>query len=104
MEELNFIKDAFNIEIINFPEMDIKNDLESLAALISNLDCVISVSSFASAIAPALGVNTKMLLHDSWLFLGEKGSDDFPWFSNVELYVSPSIEIPLNRLLDSINI
>jgi tetratricopeptide (TPR) repeat protein len=102
--EIDNIQNEFGIQIINFPEYDFKNDLDSLAGLISNLNLVISVSTFASAFAPALGVNTKMLLHNSWDLLGAKGKLDYPWFNNVELYISPSIDTPLASLIGNITL
>ena len=102
--ELKFIKDQIGIEIVDFPDLDIKNDLESLAGLICNLDFVISVSTFASCFAPALGIKTKMLIHDSWDLLGNKGKYDSPWFSNVELYLSPTIDTPLSDMINNIDL
>lgn len=99
--EISSVKEHFGVDIINFPYLDIKNDLDSLAGLIANLDQVISISSFTAAFAPALGIKTSLLMHKGWELLG---CSHYPWFSNVEPHVSPSISDPLKLLLKDIEI
>ena len=94
--EIENLRSEFNIDIIDFNTIDLKNDLESLAGLICNLDYVISISSFAGVFAPALGVKTKLLAHKGWDLLGK---NKYPWFSNVDLILSPNLNTPLNSLI-----
>jgi len=94
-EEIKNVRDHFGIEILNWPDVDLKNDLDSLAAIICNLDLVISPSSFASAFSPALGVRTKIIAHKNWTLLGQKG---WPWFENVDLYIPESRNKPISSI------
>jgi tetratricopeptide (TPR) repeat protein len=74
-------EDKFGIKILRWRDLDLKNDLESLIALISNLDYVVSVGTAVSSIAPATGTPTLLLSKKSWIMLGE--DKRYPWFSEV---------------------
>lgn len=53
------------------PEIDQKNDLDRLAALVSGLDAVVTAPTAVSALAPAVGTPTLKILFDrSWTALG----------------------------------
>ena len=79
--ELVEAEDKFGIKILRWQDLDLKNDLESLIALISNLDYVVSVGTAVSSIAPATGTPTLLLTKKSWIMLGE--DKRYPWFSEV---------------------
>lgn len=81
--ELANVREYFGVEILNWNDIDIKNDFESLASLIVNLDLVISTTTFASPFTQALGVPLKMLVHSFWRNLGQS---KWPWYEKVELY------------------
>lgn len=83
--ELTEVENLLGIKILRWPEFDLKNDLEAVLALISCLDCVVSIGSAASMIAAASGVKTFILLQESWVLLGEK--EYYPWFPNVKPFV-----------------
>jgi hypothetical protein len=63
----------------------LRNDLETVLALISELDCVCSVGTAVSSIAGSSGVPTLLLLQRSWILLGE--TDIYPWYPNVKPFV-----------------
>jgi tetratricopeptide (TPR) repeat protein len=98
-DELLNVKKHFGIEILDFIDLDIKNDLEGLAGLISNLDFVISAATFASPFSQALGVPVKLIAHKSWVSLGQ---NEWPWFDNVKVYTPNSILFPISTCFQSI--
>jgi ADP-heptose:LPS heptosyltransferase len=61
--ELDKIAQDEKVKIFDWPDFDQKNDLESLAALVKNLDLVISINSFAAYLANAVGTRVLMLCH-----------------------------------------
>ena len=60
--ELNKLAESEGITVVSLNEIDISNDMESLAALISNMDLVVSIDNVTVNLAGALGVNTMVLL------------------------------------------
>ncbi|NQW57333.1 MAG: hypothetical protein HQ456_01355, partial [Polynucleobacter sp.] len=95
-EELLEAEDLFGIEILRWKDLDLKNDLESVMALVSNLDYVVSVETAICTIAPALGVNTILLAKRSWFFLGEENK--FPWFKSVTPLIPDEGEMVASKL------
>jgi tetratricopeptide (TPR) repeat protein len=79
--ELQAVEEKFGVQIIRWSEVDLKNDLESVIALISNLDCVISVGTAVSSLAAASGAKTFLLTPKTWMLLGE--TEHYPWFETV---------------------
>ena len=61
-KEITELKKEFGIDIDDLKEVDKKDDIDSLAALISACDLVISVDNFILHLAGSLGVKTKALL------------------------------------------
>lgn len=80
-EELLEVEKMCGIEILRWPDLDLKNNLEEVMALTSNLDYVVSVGTAIGSIAPAIGTPTILLTLRHWLLLGEKSS--YPWFKCV---------------------
>ena len=79
-------EEKFGIKIIRWPDIDLKNDLEHVFALIKNLDAVVSVTSAPAPMAGAVGTKTYILSSRyDWVFLGEK--KNYPWFPNNEFFV-----------------
>ena len=79
--ELIEAEEKYGIKIVRWQELDLKNDLESLIAIISNLNLVVSVGTAVSSIAPATGIDTLLLTKKSWIMLGQENK--YPWFSKV---------------------
>jgi tetratricopeptide (TPR) repeat protein len=76
----------FGIKILRWPDIDLKNDLEHVFALIKNLDAVVSVTSAPAPMAGAVGTKTYILSSRyDWVFLGE--NRNYPWFPNNEFFV-----------------
>jgi cytochrome c-type biogenesis protein CcmH/NrfG len=75
---------------IHTPEgIDLKNDLDDLAALCTAMDVILGPSNATSNIAAACGVPTWMLSPaGSWLRLGEQ---HYPWYPSVHLFTPPNL-------------
>ena len=79
-EDLSFVKNNFGSEILTWDDLDLKNDLDHVFALISNLDCVISAPTAVQSMAAATGVKVFTLSKQrNWI---DFGCDYDPWFSN----------------------
>ena len=80
------MRSNFDLEVAQIDDIDVYNDLDGLAALISACDMVISIDNATVHLAGALGVETKVLLpfapDDRW---GIKQSDSY-WYDSLTLY------------------
>ncbi len=72
------------------PDTGKLSDIDELVALISKLDCVVTVCQTAVHIAGALGIPTICLVPNepSWRY-GDVESDELPWYSSVKLLRMP---------------
>jgi tetratricopeptide (TPR) repeat protein len=84
-DEIRAVEEKFNIEILRWKDIDLRDDLETVLALVSQLDCVVSVGTAVSVIAAAAGVNTLVLLQRSWVLLGQ--NEQYPWFPSAKPFV-----------------
>ena len=91
-------KKALDIDIINWPDLDLRNDLEGVAALIANMDCVVSVGTAVAQMAGALGIPLKLLVSRDWVLLGQ---NQYPWFGNTELFASDILQ-PVEPLIPQV--
>jgi hypothetical protein len=73
----------FGVEIHNFDDVDYMNDFEQVAALMKNLDLVISARTAVAMLAGGLGVPTVMM-GNRWDW-SDLGTDTSPWFPSVTL-------------------
>ena len=55
-------KSEHGVDVLEISNLDIFNDLDSLASLISACDCVVSIDNIIPHLAGALGVDTRLLL------------------------------------------
>ncbi|MSP36522.1 MAG: tetratricopeptide repeat protein [Limnohabitans sp.] len=97
--ELAEAENTYGIKILRWNDFDLKNDLETVLALVSELDCVVSVGTAVSVIAAAAGTNTLVLLQRSWVLLGE--NDRYPWFPSVRPFVvetNEHVALNINKL------
>ena len=79
-DELAYFAERHGVTVHNFPEIDLKNDLDDLAALGRALDLVISAPTASGAISAATGVETWMVtICYSWTQLG---TDHYPFYPN----------------------
>jgi ADP-heptose:LPS heptosyltransferase len=85
-DEIAKLKDDHGIEVIEMPNVDNRNDIDALAALIMACDEVVSIDNATVHLAGALGAKTRILLpfNRNWQW-GTSGSSSY-WYGSVELY------------------
>lgn len=98
-EEIFNVKKYYDVDILNFEDIDLKNDLESVAAIIHNLDLVISVSTFISPFTQALGTPLMLINHKNWSMLGQS---KWPWYESVKVYCPDNLSLPINSVFDKV--
>jgi hypothetical protein len=79
------------------------NDFSGVAALIKNLDLVISISSAVVPLAGAVATPTLCMTYQNWVLLGEKNT--YPWFPSVTpvaLSYSDAMEAALPQVEESL--
>jgi len=85
-EEILEVKNQVNFELHTVDEIDLYNDIDGLAALISACDTVISIDNLTVHLAGALGIDTRVLLPEvpdvRW---GITGSNTY-WYDHLALY------------------
>ncbi len=85
-EEIAFARDRLGVEIRTPAGLDLKQDLEGVAALSCALDLVVGVSNASFNLAAACGVPALLITApDAWTTLG---SDVYPWYPQVRLFAS----------------
>ena len=84
-KELQQAREVLGIDIIEWADLDLRNDLEGVAALMQNLDCVISVGTAVAQMAGALGKHLMLMTPRGWTLFGQ---NHYPWFGNTDLFVA----------------
>ncbi len=81
--------EAMGVNIWTPPGIDLKMDLDDLAALCAAMDCVLGPANATSNIAGAVGATIWMSAPErSWNCLG---TDRFPWYPSSRVFFSPSL-------------
>lgn len=80
-QEIQQTEHELGIRILRWADLDLMNDFSSVAALIKNLDLVVSISSAVVPLAGAVSAQTLCMTYQNWVLLGEKKI--YPWFSSV---------------------
>jgi Flp pilus assembly protein TadD len=86
-DEVLEVEKSLGIQIVRWKDLDLMNDFAGVAALIKNLDLVISVSTAVVPLAGAVGARTLCMTYQNWVLLGEK--NNYPWFPSVTPIVVP---------------
>jgi len=87
-DDLAALTQLGGVEIRQPPQLDIKNDLDDLAALCSALDTVVGIQNATSVMAAACGAPVLFVSGPgSWTELGEAYS---PWFADARLCATAS--------------
>lgn len=85
-EEIALAQDRFGVEILTPPGLDLKQDLEGVAALACALNLVIGVANASFNLSGACGGRTWLVSGpDAWTVLG---SGRYPWYPQVRLFPS----------------
>jgi tetratricopeptide (TPR) repeat protein len=86
-QELLAAQDLFGVHIHRWDDVDLMNDLDSVAALIDSLDHVVSAGTAVAQMTMALGKPLSLYLPSGnpWVLLGQS---HYPWYPNnpVQLY------------------
>jgi tetratricopeptide (TPR) repeat protein len=84
--EIKSLKDNQNIDVIQVEEIDNKNDIDGLAALIMACDHIVTIDNATVHLASALGAKTKLLLpiNHEWRW-GLEPKTSY-WYDSLELY------------------
>jgi tetratricopeptide (TPR) repeat protein len=87
-EEVAHAKAAFGVDLWTPPGIDLKNDLDDLAALTAALDLIIGPANATTNIAAAVGAPTWLIsTPGAWPKLG---TDRYPWYPQVRVFNPPS--------------
>ena len=98
-EELCRVDKQLDISIVRWGDVDLKNDQESVAAIISCLDAVVSAGTAVAQMAIAIGQKTILFgPRGGWTSLGQ---DQYPWGSSVHSF-SPKPDNELNSVVPKI--
>jgi len=86
-DELRALNGLGQIEIIEPPDLDLRDDLDDLAALCAALDSVVGIANAATQLAGACGCPTLMLTPPAaWPMLG---TARYPWHPSMQVVVCP---------------
>jgi hypothetical protein len=87
-QELSQVESALGIQIHRWSDLDLKNDLDDVCALISCLDDVVTISSAVWTFSAALGARTSLLLSSPhWTMFDQ---DHVPFFASVKCFYPQS--------------
>ena len=79
--EIDEIKSKFAVDIVHWGDLDQKNELDKVFALMTCLDLVVSVNTAPLRMAAAIGAPVLSVEKRGWARLGE-GSNASKWFPN----------------------
>lgn len=97
-EELQNVKEHFGITIHHWPDLDLRDDLDGVFALLSTLDHVVTVDTSVSAMAPAVGTATSVLCaENNWMMFG---GDEYLIYPGIKAYTNRNNEPLRDRIPD----
>jgi tetratricopeptide (TPR) repeat protein len=84
--EKNMLEKKKKRKLIYFDDLDYKNDLEGLAALIKNCDLVVSVANATAHLSGAIGMQTLVMVpaEPQWYWYSE--NKESIWYPNTQLF------------------
>ena len=88
--ELLNVEKLCNIDIIRWKNLDLKENIDSVMALISRLDLVITVGTAVSSIAASIGKPVILISKRGWDNLG---TNYYPFFPSIECFFPSEGEI-----------
>lgn len=84
-DELDRLRELGGPELHQWPDIDLKDDFDDVAALVSELDLVISAPISVAELSGGLGVPTWVLLLNHVSYVNH-GTDGFPWHPSVRVF------------------
>jgi tetratricopeptide (TPR) repeat protein len=86
--ETEYARDQFGVQLWRPPGLDLKDDLDEVAALACALDLVLGPANATSNIAAACGANVWLIsTPGAWPKLG---TDRYPWYPTMRVFTPPS--------------
>ncbi len=85
-EELRALRQDTGIEVLGLAGLDLRDDLDGLASLISCCDLVITISNATAHISGALGQATWLLLHQVPYWPWRLEGPTSPWYPSLRLF------------------
>ncbi len=85
-QELAALRRETGIEVVRAPDLDERDDLDGLTALISCCDLVITISNATAHISGALGQATWLLLHQVPYWPWRLEGPTSPWYPSLRLF------------------
>ena len=96
--EIKEVEASFGINIIRWNDIDLKNDLDKVFALISCLDAVVSAPTAVSTLSGSLGIPTMLVSKCiPWDALGVP-TGSYPWYKNTVISHDPAGKFASNAL------
>jgi hypothetical protein len=99
-EELRQAESLFGVRVQVWDDVDLKDDQETVAALISGLDLVISAGTAVDALAGALGAPAWAVYRGTTAWWG-LGTGHCPWYPSVRGFSGGAME-PWEPLLEKV--
>ena len=90
-KEIVAAEQALNIQIHRWADIDLKDNQEQLAALMSQMDMILTPATAVMTLAGAMGLPTMMFSRIPWTYLGQSQT---PWFESIRSFTS-SRDAPL---------
>ena len=91
--EISDFNKKFKKNLITFHDLDITNDFDYLASLLSNLDLFISVSNSTAHLAGSLGVKTLLIKPENHAIFHywNQPNNRTPWYKTIKIIDKKSI-------------
>ena len=86
-KEIVEAEQALNIQIHRWTDIDLKDNQEQLAALMSQMDIILSPTTAVMQLAGAMGLPTMMFGKIQWNYLGQSQT---PWFKSIRSFTASS--------------
>ncbi len=99
-DELEAARESLGVEVIQLPGVDLKNDLDEVAAIIAALDAVVSATTSVAELAGALGL--PVYRFDAAIPWTSFDTATVPWHPTVRAYSKVSTEEPWEPTMDRI--
>ena len=96
--EIVAAEQALNIKIHRWADVDLKDNQEQLAAIMSQMDMILTTSTAVMQLAGAMGCPTMAFQQRSSLFF--LGQSQSPWFSSIRSFVKLRTEPLQNQVKD----
>ena len=87
--EIDAVERQLGVRIHRWPDLDLADDFEEVAGLLSALDLVIAPGTAMANLAGALGVPVWQFTVENWTGLG---TDRAPWFPSMRRFLGPPAE------------